>query len=91
MDKFAIGFTLPITALVVRAEEKARIKIFKTRTLRAVRESVGYCENCGTREALTIHHTNQHWLFGIVVYCNECHTFWHWLTDNNRKVTSCGY
>ena len=79
-----------MVALVVRAGEKARTGCFKTRTLRAIRESVGHCENCGTAEALTIHHTTQHWLFGIVVYCNECHTFWHWLVDNKKKGYHAG-
>ena len=79
-----------MTALVVRADEKARTGRFKTRTLRAVRESIGRCENCGVGENLTIHHTNGSWLFDIVVYCNECHTMWHWLADEKRKVTSFG-
>jgi len=72
------------TDLIVWSDEKARIGQIKTKTLRAVRQWVGKCENCDTTENLTIHHCSDHWLFGIVVYCKQCHSFWHWLIDPMR-------
>ena len=74
------------TALIVWADEKARIGMFKTRILRHIREWVGHCENCGNTEHLTVHHCSKYWL-DVVVYCEECHIGWHWLIDpKNKKV-----
>ena len=75
-----------VTALIVRNDEKKRVGIIQTRILRAVREWVGHCENCDTTENLTVHHTTPHWLFGIIIYCNECHIGWHWLTNKASSV-----
>lgn len=74
------------TALLVWADERKRVGILKTQILRAIREWVGHCENCDTAENLTVHHNGKHWLFDIVVFCEECHIGWHWLTDPKRKI-----
>jgi len=73
------------TALIVWADEKARIGKLKTQILRAIREWVGHCENCDATTNLTVHHCGDSWLFDIVIYCKQCHTFWHWLIDPKRK------
>jgi len=73
------------TTIIVWADEKKWVNIFKTRILRAIRESIGRCENCGSTKKLTIHHCSDSWLFDIVVYCQKCHRFWHWLIDPKRK------
>lgn len=68
-------------------EHKRYRNTLATQLIRGIREAVGRCENCGSAENLTVHHTRKRCHNGtdygdnLVVLCEECHQGLHFIED----------